>query len=39
MPDHADTISTKAVINGVEPEVFVADIKASCDLFISGPSS
>lgn len=34
MSDHAETISTKAVINGVEPEVFVADIKASCDFFI-----
>jgi catechol 2,3-dioxygenase-like lactoylglutathione lyase family enzyme len=34
MPDHADMTSTKAVINGAEPEVFVADIKASCDFFI-----
>ena len=34
MPDHAETISTKPVINGVEPEVFVADIKASCNFFI-----
>jgi catechol 2,3-dioxygenase-like lactoylglutathione lyase family enzyme len=33
MPDHAETISARAVINGAEPEVFVADIKASCDFF------
>jgi catechol 2,3-dioxygenase-like lactoylglutathione lyase family enzyme len=35
MPKHADTISARAVINGAEPEVFVADIKASCDFFAS----
>ena len=35
MPDHADTISTKAVISGAEPQVFVADIKASCNFFTS----
>ncbi len=33
MPDHADTISTKAVIAAAEPQLFVADIRASCDFF------
>ena len=33
MPDHADTISTKPVITAAEPQLFVADIKASCDFF------
>ena len=33
MPDRADTISTKAVITAAEPQLFVADIKASCDFF------
>ena len=33
MPDHADKIPTKAVIAGAEPQLFVADIKASCDFF------
>jgi len=33
MPDHADTISTKAVIAAAEPQLFVADIKSSCDFF------
>ena len=33
MSDHADTISTKAVIAGAEPQLFVADIKASCEFF------
>jgi uncharacterized glyoxalase superfamily protein PhnB len=33
MPDHADTISTKAVMSGAEPQLFVADIKSSCDFF------
>jgi len=33
MSDHAATISTKAVIAGAEPQLFVADIKASCDFF------
>jgi catechol 2,3-dioxygenase-like lactoylglutathione lyase family enzyme len=33
MSDQADTISTKAVIAGAEPQLFVADIKASCDFF------
>ena len=35
MSDHADTISTKAVIAGAEPQLFVADIKASCEFFTS----
>jgi catechol 2,3-dioxygenase-like lactoylglutathione lyase family enzyme len=35
MSDHAETISTKAVIAGAEPQLFVADIKASCDFFAS----
>ena len=33
MPDHADTISTKAVIAAAEPQLFVADIRSSCDFF------
>ncbi|MBR1152216.1 VOC family protein [Bradyrhizobium sp. JYMT SZCCT0428] len=33
MSDHADVISTKAVISAAEPQLFVADIKASCDFF------
>ena len=33
MPDHAGTIPTKAVITAAEPQLFVADIKASCDFF------
>jgi len=33
MSDHADTTSAKAVIAGAEPQLFVADIKASCDFF------
>ena len=33
MSDRAQTISTKAVIAGAEPQLFVADIKASCDFF------
>lgn len=32
MPDHADT-TTKAVLTAAEPELFVADIKTSCDFF------
>jgi hypothetical protein len=31
MSGRAETISTKAVIAGAEPQLFVADIKASCD--------
>ena len=33
MSDHADTTSTAAVITAAEPQLFVADIKASCDFF------
>jgi catechol 2,3-dioxygenase-like lactoylglutathione lyase family enzyme len=33
MSDHADMITTKAVIAGAEPQLFVADIKSSCDFF------
>ena len=33
MPEHADTISTAAVITAAEPQLFVADIRASCDFF------
>ena len=33
MSDHAAAISTKAVITGAEPQLFVADIKASCEFF------
>jgi uncharacterized glyoxalase superfamily protein PhnB len=33
MSDHADTISTKPVIAGAEPQLFVADIKSSCEFF------
>lgn len=33
MPDHAVADSPKAVITAAEPELFVADIKASCDFF------
>lgn len=32
MPDEAD-ISSRAVIAGAEPQLFVADIKASCEFF------
>jgi catechol 2,3-dioxygenase-like lactoylglutathione lyase family enzyme len=35
MTDHADTIATKAVIASVEPQLFVADIDASCAFFES----
>jgi hypothetical protein len=35
MSDHADTTLTKAVIAGAEPQLFVADIKASCEFFTS----
>jgi len=35
MPDHPETTSTKAVIVAAEPELFVADIKTSCDFFTS----
>jgi catechol 2,3-dioxygenase-like lactoylglutathione lyase family enzyme len=33
MTDHADTVITKPVIAGVEPQLFVADIDASCAFF------
>jgi catechol 2,3-dioxygenase-like lactoylglutathione lyase family enzyme len=33
MPDHAEPISAKAVITAAEPQLFVADIKTSCDFF------
>jgi catechol 2,3-dioxygenase-like lactoylglutathione lyase family enzyme len=33
MPDHADTASAAAVITAAEPQLFVADIGASCDFF------
>jgi catechol 2,3-dioxygenase-like lactoylglutathione lyase family enzyme len=33
MSDHADPISTKTVISAAEPQLFVTDIKASCDFF------
>jgi catechol 2,3-dioxygenase-like lactoylglutathione lyase family enzyme len=33
MPDHADTTSTTAFITAAEPQLFVADIKISCDFF------
>jgi catechol 2,3-dioxygenase-like lactoylglutathione lyase family enzyme len=35
MSDHAETIVAKAVIVDAEPQLFVADIKASCAFFIS----
>ena len=33
MSDHADTMISKAIIAGVEPQLFVADIKLSCEFF------
>lgn len=33
MPNHAEKTFTKAVITAAEPQLFVADIKASCDFF------
>jgi catechol 2,3-dioxygenase-like lactoylglutathione lyase family enzyme len=33
MSVHADAVSTRAVISGAEPQLFVGDIKASCDFF------
>lgn len=33
MSGRADTISTKAVLAGAEPQLFVADITSSCDFF------
>lgn len=34
MPDHAEQTATKAVIAGAEPQLFVADIKSSCEFFV-----
>ncbi|MGH6642937.1 MAG: VOC family protein [Bradyrhizobium sp.] len=33
MSGHADTLPAKAVIAAAEPQLFVADIKSSCDFF------
>jgi catechol 2,3-dioxygenase-like lactoylglutathione lyase family enzyme len=33
MSGHAETVSARAVITAAEPQLFVADIKASCDFF------
>jgi uncharacterized glyoxalase superfamily protein PhnB len=33
MSDHADATIAKAVIDGAEPQLFVADIKSSCEFF------
>jgi uncharacterized glyoxalase superfamily protein PhnB len=33
MSDRADTISRKTVVTGAEPQLFVADIRASCEFF------
>ena len=33
MSGHAEVISTKAVLAGAEPQLFVTDIKSSCDFF------
>jgi uncharacterized glyoxalase superfamily protein PhnB len=33
MSDHAEKILTKAVIAGAEPQLFVGDIKVSCEFF------
>jgi catechol 2,3-dioxygenase-like lactoylglutathione lyase family enzyme len=33
MSDHAEKTSTKPVITAAEPQLFVTDIKASCDFF------
>jgi catechol 2,3-dioxygenase-like lactoylglutathione lyase family enzyme len=35
MPDHTEQPSTKPVIVAAEPELFVVDIKTSCDFFTS----
>jgi catechol 2,3-dioxygenase-like lactoylglutathione lyase family enzyme len=35
MSGHAEVISTKAVLAGAEPQLFVTDIKSSCDFFTS----
>lgn len=33
MSDQAETIPTKAIITAAEPQLFVADIKVSCEFF------
>lgn len=33
MPDHADRTISKAVMTGAEPQLFVANMDASCDFF------
>jgi uncharacterized glyoxalase superfamily protein PhnB len=35
MSDHADYVSTSAVISGAEPQLFVTDIKTACEFFAS----
>src|ERR1700704_1606264 len=35
MSDHADQTAVKAVVTSAEPQLFVTDIKASCDFFIA----
>jgi uncharacterized glyoxalase superfamily protein PhnB len=35
MPDHAQQIATKPVLVEAEPQLFVADIKASCDFLVA----
>ena len=35
MTNQADTIAAKAVIANAEPQLFVADIKASCDFYVA----
>src|ERR1700730_3164377 len=34
MSGHAQTIAAEAVITAAEPQLFVADIKTSCDFFV-----
>jgi catechol 2,3-dioxygenase-like lactoylglutathione lyase family enzyme len=33
MPDHAERASAKPTLVGAEPQLFVADIQATCDFF------
>jgi catechol 2,3-dioxygenase-like lactoylglutathione lyase family enzyme len=35
MSDHADKTHLKAVVTSAEPQLFVADINASCDFFVA----
>jgi uncharacterized glyoxalase superfamily protein PhnB len=35
MPDHGGPASIKPVITSAEPQLFVADIKSSCEFFIA----